>query len=52
MIYRMGSWRRDCWVKELLSMRLLSGLHRLARSEGTKGVVKEKSFSGELNEMC
>lgn len=32
-------------------MRLLSGFHRSARSEGTKGVVKERS-PGELNKMC
>lgn len=33
-------------------MRLLLGLHLLARSEGTKGVVKEKSFSVKPNKMC
>lgn len=33
-------------------MRLLSGLHLLARSEGTKGIVKGRAFSGEPNKMC
>lgn len=32
-------------------MRLLSGLHPLARSKRTKGVGKERSL-GKLNKMC